>query len=536
MGLAASLMAAAPADAQTRAVTTQEKEAFVRAAIPAMLEQVKQISGIDIVGLASPTIGEVIASPLFGTESMLRAAEKQAIGIQPDSMTVNVGAMSESAPAFVSNLTIRFTNYKEFSMTTTDQREVTISVPQRISTSVLGMEMGLDLSFGERKGLLPFSTFTASLDLGILGEIAGSYFPGLKSGELVAMAERSQAGTYIYDVTLGDPLKAIIGMIGNEATATALPDFRVNVDLSALPKDTVKASLQGIYSNGVLPMGDAKVILYGKEQGSLFAGQIALTSYKKGTNQKEKDELILRTREIEGNRITLGEQTYVWSEEEHGWISEELTYTDFQGNHPVDGKAIAYSIIGGILSDLQKGSTTPYAITKTAFPGGNHIENGGVVTDKISITPSMVGMQAAKFEIQFEDNDKGQGLEKTMLITINMPTKGNQVTVDFHPAKFDAPISTLYLTSNALGVITDNETIEESAAPKLTVSSTGSGLYVRNGKGNYAVVNMVGRVVATGQITSDDAYLTIPNLTNGIYMISIDKADGTGRDTVKFRR
>ena len=52
-------------------------------------------------------------------------------------------------------------------------------------------------------------------------------------------------------------------------------------------------------------------------------------------------------------------------------------------------------------------------------------------------------------------------------------------------------MATLYITSDAMGIITDNETISDEVQ-EVTVSTTASGLYVENGKGNYVIVNMVG--------------------------------------------
>lgn len=44
-----------------------------------------------------------------------------------------------------------------------------------------------------------------------------------------------------------------------------------------------------------------------------------------------------------------------------------------------------------------------------------------------------------------------------------------------------------------MGIITDNETIENDVE-EVKVSTTASGLYVKNGKGNYVIVNMVGEL------------------------------------------
>ena len=139
---------------------------------------------------------------------------------------------------------------------------------------------------------------------------------------------------------------------------------------------------------------------------------------------------------------------------------------------------------------------------------------------------------------------KGSNKENVMNIKATAPTNDTKITVDFSPAvdpkgdgiKENVNMATLYITSDAMGIITDNETISDEVQ-EVTVSTTASGLYVKNGKGNYVIVNMVGRVVSTGIITSDEQYISTPNMPNGIYMISIDQSKllrSAHKTTVKF--
>ena len=139
---------------------------------------------------------------------------------------------------------------------------------------------------------------------------------------------------------------------------------------------------------------------------------------------------------------------------------------------------------------------------------------------------------------------KGSNKENVMNIKATAPTNDTKITVDFSPAvdpkgdgiKENVNMATLYITSDAMGIITDNETISDEVQ-EVTVSTTASGLYVKNGKGNYVIVNMVGKVVSTGIITSDEQYISTPNMPNGIYMISIDQSKllrSAHKTTVKF--
>ena len=138
-------------------------------------------------------------------------------------------------------------------------------------------------------------------------------------------------------------------------------------------------------------------------------------------------------------------------------------------------------------------------------------------------------------KIQTPNDTDGQ-LTEGMDIAINLPLKGDKVVADFTPVGYDKAVATMYVKSDAMGIITENETISDEVQ-EVTVSTNASGLYVKNGKGNYVIVNMVGRVVSTGIITSDEQYISTPNMPNGIYMISIDQSKllrSAHKTTVKF--
>ena len=117
-------------------------------------------------------------------------------------------------------------------------------------------------------------------------------------------------------------------------------------------------------------------------------------------------------------------------------------------------------------------------------------------------------------------------------VEVNIPLNSKTVSAAFKLNSSDSPIATLYLTSNMMSIITDNEAIENDVQA-LKVSSTPNGLYVQNGKGNYVIINMVGKVVANGIITSDQQYINL-SIPKGIYMISINQ-EGEQK-TIKFAK
>lgn len=193
---AATFMATTPVMAQQqKQISDQEKVAFVKAAVPAIFDQVKQISGIDFMGLTNPNIETVLNSPLFGTQGMLRAATSTPISIQPDSMNINLSEVDiNGIPATVkpmlANIKLKFADYKDYTMTTANGQTIEISVPLKVTASALDgfISCGVNFSVGEKKGLLPFSSFTANLDLGDLEALLTSLgMTNIKSGTLVSM-------------------------------------------------------------------------------------------------------------------------------------------------------------------------------------------------------------------------------------------------------------------------------------------------------------------------------------------------------------
>ena len=184
---AATFMATTPVMAQQQKLTDKEKAAVIEAIVPAMFEQVKQVSGIDIIELAKPNIENVLSSPVFGTASTLRAETLIAnpITVQPDSMKVNLSEISKDIPAMFSQITLKMSNYYTANLSSTNGLPIELNLPKTISTTILGSTVSLNFELGKQTGLLPFDSFTAKLDLGGLSELAEVM--GIKGGELFSL-------------------------------------------------------------------------------------------------------------------------------------------------------------------------------------------------------------------------------------------------------------------------------------------------------------------------------------------------------------
>ena len=548
---AATIMATTPEMAQQQKLTDKEKAAVIEAIVPAMFEQVKQVSGIDIIELAKPNIENVLSSPVFGTASTLRAETLIAnpITVQPDSMKVNLSEISKDIPAMFSQITLKMSNYYTANLSSTNGLPIELNLPKTISTTILGSTVSLNFELGKQTGLLPFDSFTAKLDLGGLSELAGVM--GIKGGELFSLKEKAtNAGMFDYNVTIGESLRSVIALLEkDEEEKTTIPNFLIKTNMTQQAKGLVEASLYAVpttSSTVQVPMGDAQVYLNLKAAatGKMSPDSILLTSYKNG--QKEGYRKLATKMEQKGQNfvITSQDSTKTLNATEWKWSATE-TITMTNRTNATEAKAIVAETITRAIAELAAtGTTNPYSmvVTKTSdMNGDGQVAAAETITLlKADVTTAMGGSVTAPamnvaVKIQTPNDTDGQ-LTEGMDIAINLPLKGDKVVADFTPVGYDKPVATMYVKSDAMGIITDNETIENDVE-EVKVSTTASGLYVKNGKGNYVIVNMVGRVVSTGIITSDEQYISTPNMPNGIYMISIDQSKllrSAHKTTVKF--
>lgn len=547
---AATFMATTPVMAQQQKLTDKEKAAVIEAIVPAMFEQVKQVSGIDIIELAKPNIENVLSSPVFGTASTLRAETLIAnpITVQPDSMKVNLSEISKDIPAMFSQITLKMSNYYTANLSSTNGLPIELNLPKTISTTILGSTVSLNFELGKQTGLLPFDSFTAKLDLGGLSELAGVM--GIKGGELFSLKEKAtNAGMFDYNVTIGESLRSVIALLEkDEEEKTTIPNFLIKTNMTQQAKGLVEASLYAVpttSSTVQVPMGDAQVYLNLKAAatGKMSPDSILLTSYKNG--QKEGYRKLATKMEQKGQNfvITSQDSTKTLNATEWKWSATE-TITMTNRTNATEAKAIVAETITRAIAELAAtGTTNPYSmvVTKTSDMNGDGQAAAETITLlKADVTTAMGGSVTAPamnvaVKIQTPNDTDGQ-LTEGMDIAINLPLKGDKVVADFTPVGYDKPVATMYVKSDAMGIITDNETIENDVE-EVKVSTTASGLYVKNGKGNYVIVNMVGKVVSTGIITSDEQYISTPNMPNGIYMISIDQSKllrSAHKTTVKF--
>lgn len=560
---AATFMATTPVMAQQqKQLTDKEKAAVVKVIVPAVFDQVKQISGVDFMSLANPNIENVINSPLFLPQvSSLRADQLNTISATPDSLKLNLSSldfskilppdyagMGDIIAGLVNDVKLSFSNYKEYNVTV-NGINVKIELPEKIDVSAAAMTdvpanlLSILINTKDKGVILPFSSLSVELKLGFLGTL-GSMMPNfpLKDGKLISLAENSNStGTIDYNVTLEENLRSLSESLGQ------VPNFQVSVDMTKLMTDNViKASLFGKplqAPNAKLPMGDAVVYANLKSTTGMPADSIVLTSYDAASSKIKGYKKLTPTIGVSGANLVLTTTDSVRADVNTAWTPMSKQIVTMPATMSTAINSIMSSLVNGVVSNLKASAETNYTITIDSIYEAKKEEIIRVMEIDATTKVEATSLKDTKMIVDINFL-KGSSKEKVMNIKATAPTNDTKITVDFSPAvdpngdgvKENVRMATLYITSDAMGIITDNETISDEVQ-EITVSTTASGLYVKNGKGNYVIVNMVGKVVSTGIITSDEQYISTPNMPNGIYMISIDQSKllrSAHKTTVKF--
>lgn len=539
---AMTFMAATPAMAQQRTLTDREKATVIEAIVPAMLEQVGQISGIDFGTLANPNIENVINSPLFGMGSTLRSESLTPLKIHPDSMSINLGAIQSIPPMVTTiigkNLTVKFADYKEYNLTTTKGRTVALSIPKTISTSVMGAPITLKFTIGDQTGLLPFNTLSADLDLGSLSGLTESM--GIKSGELFSLKESAaNPGIYTYTVNLGETLLTLLTKITSSEAIAQVPQYVITANMTQMQTGLIEASVAGVPAavSAQVPMGDAKVYLNMK---AMSPDSIFLTSYDKGQKAGYR-KLVPVMEQKNAQDLVITTQDFSKKTENAAWIwtaTETVTMT----NRTVvpATSAIVPEIITRTLTDLAaNGSVAPYSLTVavTKDANGDGVQGSGDVTANvlnIDVVPS-IGATGATVNFNISTPTKEGALTESMIIKAELPFATQTISVDFMPVALgETPVGTMYVQSNVMQIATGNEVISTPETFGIRVAE--GGIYIQNcEKGAYSIVGMNGKPAAQGIISGAGAFIPTPNLMRGnVYILKV--TDDHSVQSLKFRK
>ena len=470
------------------------------------------------------------------------------ISIQPDSVILNLSKVDlgedlSFIQSALSSVKLTFADYEELVVTATSGRTVNVNLPLKTTATVkflgLSFNINLNLALGEKTGLLPFGSFSANLDLGSLESILGSLDKELKSGELFSIKETGANAVYTYDIAIGDILSGLM-------EAEEQPNFKVIVDMTSVKseKPVIDVVLKTITDKATLTTDEASIYLNTKALASnkMVTDSIIAIAYEFENNvvAKEYSKSVQETKAVDSKTVEVLTTIYEKEAEDAEWKWNDAEKYIIEGNQEIDPENLVSSVLNSVIEDLKnltsnsKESLTVKCLSfsKEADVAGNNGKNELTLT----VTPAIVDMQTIKATVELvsvDDDEAEAEAEEKMLIEVTLPLQSETITVTFIPEGEESALATLYVKSNAMGIVTSNETIKNNVQD-LKVIPLESSLYVTNGKGNYVIVNMLGQVIATGIITSDTQYVNMPNVPKGIYMISIK--DKTKRTTVKFVR
>lgn len=533
MGLCAIILTAAtlPAQAQTQTYTNQQKATAAGVAVKEVFKQVSQISGVDLVSFTKPDIKTIIASPLFGTQSQLRAAKATAISVQPDSMNMDLSSVSDdpTLQSLLKDVKLVFGNYKTYGVTTPEGRPVEVNIPQKIDISLAGMPLTLNFKIGEQTGLLPFSSLDVTIECELFILI------GITDKDLISLKENATTpGAYTYHITLGKALRALMALTGEDSSK--LPNYDINMDVSKMATaGTVQASLYALVTNPVtakLPMGDALLHL---NRLTASPDSVILTSYKEGTIQVDGYQKMTYRMKVNANNkgmlTTIADST---STDKKSWKGESETFINSTSHLVLDPKDIMSSIFNNLIKDLVQAKPIESFTVEVTEKEADETVATPVLFAKVNTSISGA-LQSQQGNIDLNMYNSKTDDTRNMGIHIVLPLKGNLITAEFLSADDDAEVSLgkLYIKSNAMHVVTGNEATP--ALDEVKIYAQEGGIFVENAdNATYQVCDFNGRFIANGRIAGTNEYINLPALANSnLYIVQIIK--GNAAKAFKFK-
>lgn len=535
----AALCLAAPAStlsAQNQQLTEAQKEAFKKEVMPVIFEQIKEQAGIDILGWANPSLSNTFAGIPVLESSNLRAisAEAEAISVKPDSVVLDATALGLPAiatPIIGEEIKIEFEDYSDISLPASiSATPITISLPKAIVVND-----GLaTLTFEQTEG----STNLLDLNVHLSALSVMNY-------DLIGCTLGLEAANLTANVDIKDGLRELIGTLGSiPGVGITVPeglktDYQITVGLAGLTKGSVSATLYSVAEGSVTnitPMGTADVVLNMAENAMFPVDSMNITGYKAdGTNYSTYKFSVSETT-TSGNIVTKlfvdkytrptadGKNTFA----ENGRTI--ITARDFTPSIlPLTPKAAVQSVLKDVVNQLAEGEA-PNWYDLTISTANSTTAEAGTEVAYITVSPYMASTTTAIADV---DVRIGGTTAPTYTIRATADLTSNKIAVDVVKEGETTPYGTAYFTSNIAGIITANESVEETVAT-MKVVPTENAIRVTNvDKGTYRIVSMTGAIVASGHINGD-TYIPTASLSQGIYIVAVE-ADGV-MQSVKIKR
>ena len=538
---ALSFLAATPMSAQQQ-VTAEQAGAFVEAVIPAMLDQVKTISGLDVKAL------------LAGDESgFLTTNALPTVTIQPDSAHVNVlnilkvagkGDMLENYMGMITMsginlgaLPVYFSEYK--TLTLAQPTSMKIEMPGVISytNQLLGsVAFKIDVTPAQNAvTAIPFSSLKVDLELsGMIAAIASSKH--LKSGNILTMEQKTDKGIATTTVTLGDLGMALNVMLNGEEAA-ALKSFIIVTDPTQVAdkgyiKKTTKFGLATVDTQIAVSedyiynlkqsmplVADSVVTLYFDDYGQ------AIESYTKKTYE------VGAKSSADGDYIYKTVTEYAKDTNEDEWTMVDKETTKMAAATPLDPSRITTSAIVSVMQGLamagEEGDDI-FGVAQYAWNGSELVYDQGISVEAQKKDDSLVSIITIDEPVNDDVTEDAEEIDinQVMAFVTTLAKDGGKTDIIIpvqNSIEYGLNMGTLFFQTNLLQFVTANEAI--APVSDVTINVAENGIYVNNcEKGRYSIVSINGKVVANGIISGEGAFIATPGLQRGqVYIIAVEE-------------
>ena len=545
---ALSFLAATPMSAQQQ-VTAEQAGAFVEAVIPAMLDQVKTISGLDVKAL------------LAGEESGFHTTTAiPPLAIQPDSAHLNVmniltlAGKADKLENFKGMLAGMGVNlealpiyFSEYTTLTMDQpASMQIEMPGVISSTsgMGGVAFKIDVTPAQNAvSAIPFSSLKLDLELsGLLANLGSLPIPGmpdlswLKSGNVLSMEQKTDKDITTTTVTLGELGMALNVMMNGEEAAglksliiitdpTQVADkgyIKKTTKLGLATVDTqIAVSEDYIYNlKQSMPLvADSVVTLYFDDYGQAIESYTKKT-YEVGAKSSADGDCIYKT-------VT----EYAKDTNEDEWVMVDKETTEMAAATPLDPNDITRTAIDKVMEGLamagEEGDDI-FEVTQYAWNGSELVYDQFISVEAQKKDDSLVSIIKIDEPVNDDVTEDAEEIEinRVMAVVTTLAKDGGKTDIIIpvqNSIEYGLNMGTLFFQTNLLQFVTANEAI--APVSDVTINVAENGIYVNNcEKGRYSIVSINGKVVANGIISGEGAFIATPGLQRGqVYIIAVEE-------------
>ncbi|MDD7630765.1 MAG: hypothetical protein SOY43_08895 [Parabacteroides sp.] len=545
---ALSFLAATPMSAQQQ-VTAEQAGAFVEAVIPAMLDQVKTISGLDVKAL------------LAGEESGFHTTTAiPPLAIQPDSAHLNVmniltlAGKADKLENFKGMLAGMGVNlealpiyFSEYTTLTMDQpASMQIEMPGVISSTsgMGGVAFKIDVTPAQNAAsAIPFSSLKLDLELsGLLANLGSLPIPGmpdlswLKSGNVLSMEQKTDKDITTTTVTLGGLGMALNVMMNGEEAAglksliiitdpTQVADkgyIKKTTKLGLATVDTqIAVSEDYIYNlKQSMPLvADSVVTLYFDDYGQAIESYTKKT-YEVGAKSSADGDCIYKT-------VT----EYAKDTNEDEWVMVDKETTEMAAATPLDPNDITRTAIAKVMEGLAMAgeeSDDIFEVTQYAWNGSELVHDQFISVEAQKKDDSLVSIITIDEPVNDDVTEDAEEIEinRVMAVVTTLAKDGGKTDIIIpvqNSIEYGLNMGTLFFQTNLLQFVTANEAI--APVSDVTINVAENGIYVNNcEKGRYSIVSINGKVVANGIISGEGAFIATPGLQRGqVYIIAVEE-------------